>query len=313
MTEQALIPLESINAMEVFTGNGLDDLLAKIRADALSLVPDVSTASGRKEIASVAYKVARTKITIDDAGKELVSEWKKKSAEVDASRKKARDTLDALKDEVRAPLVAWEAEQERIASERREAEERAAAEAEIARQAEIARKEAELRAREEAIAKAEQEAAAKAAAEQAERDRVAREEQMRRDAEEKAKREASEAIAKAEREKAEAVARAEREAAAAAEAARLAAEKAERDRAEAVRQAELRAKAEADAKEAARLAEERRIKAEEDARAADREHRKSVNNKALKALVDEGIDAEAAKKVITLIASGVIPAVSIRY
>jgi hypothetical protein len=27
-----LIPIESVNAIEVFTGNGLDDLLARIRA-----------------------------------------------------------------------------------------------------------------------------------------------------------------------------------------------------------------------------------------------------------------------------------------
>ena len=309
MSEQALIPLESINALEVFTGEKLPELLARIRKDALSLVPDVTTATGRKEIASIAYKVSQTKVTIDDAGKELVSGWKKQAGEVDAGRKLARDTLDALRDEVRAPLTAWEAEQKRIADEQIATRLAAEAAAETARVAEIERKEAELREREAAIAKQEREAAERAAAEQAERDRAAREEQLRKDAEEKAKREAAEAIA-----------RAEREAAAALEAARLAAEKAAREQAEAVRQAELRAKEAAEKIERERLAEEQRkaaeaarIAREEAAKAADRNHRKDVNNKAFKALTDEGVESECAKKVITLIASGVIPGVSIKY
>lgn len=67
---------------------------------------------------------------------------KKQTGEIDAARKKARDTLDALRDEVRKPLTDWEAEQERIEQERKDAEERARAEAEAARlAAEIARKE----------------------------------------------------------------------------------------------------------------------------------------------------------------------------
>lgn len=315
-----LIPIESVNAVEVFTGGTLDVLLEKIRNDALSIIPDPSTPAGRKEIASIAYKVARTKTTIDDAGKELVSDWKKKAGEVDAGRKKARDTLEALRDEVRAPLDAWEAEQERIAREKAEAEAAEAARIEADRQAEIARKEAELRAREEAIAAAERASAEKAAAEQAERDRIAREEQMRAEAEARAKREAAEAIERAEREKAAAEAaakdseeRAARDKAAAEARAKEAAELAEREKQEAVRRAEQRAKEEAEAKERARLAEEARVRREEEARAADREHRKQVNNKALHAMTEEGIDQESAKKVITLIASGVIPNVSIKY
>ena len=76
MTEQALIPLESINAVEVFTGTKLPELLAAIRTEAMTLVPDVTTAKGRDLIKSTAYKVARSKTTIDDAGKELVERIK---------------------------------------------------------------------------------------------------------------------------------------------------------------------------------------------------------------------------------------------
>lgn len=299
----SLIPVESVNGIELFTGAGkLDDLLARIRQETITLVPNVETLTGRKEIASIAYKVARSKTVIDDAGKALVSEWKAKSATVDAERKKARDYLDALKDEVRQPLDEWEAEQARIEREKAEAEAQAKAAEEAAARAELERREAEVRAREEAIAKAEADRLKKERDEQAERDRVALEELVRKDVEVRAQREAVEAIA-----------RAEAETAAALQREKDAAERAEREKAEAVRQAEERARLDADAKERARLAEVARAEAEEQKRAANREHRKRINNAALAALEAEGVPAEVAKQVITLIASGVVPAVSINY
>lgn len=302
MTETALIPLEAINAVEVFTGGAMDDLLERIRQETVTLVPDVSTPTGRKEIASIAYKVARSKTTIDEAGKQLVADWKARAAKVDEARRKARDYLDALKDEVRKPLTEWEEEQARV---EREAQEKARLEreAEERRQREeLERREAELRAREEAIAKAEAAAAAKEAAEKAERERAEREERIRREVEERARREAEEAV---ERER-KAAERAQEEA-------RLAVERAERERAEAFRAAEERAKREAEERELARQAEAARQRAEDERRAADIENRRRVNNAALGALVTHGIDDETAKRVITLIASGQIPAVSIRY
>lgn len=298
----SLLPVESINAVELFTGNGLDDLLARIRSEAATLVPDVTTASGRKEIASMAYKVARSKTAIDDAGKELVAGWKKQAAVVDASRKKARDYLDSLRDEVRAPLDAYEAEEKRKEQEaieqarlKREAEE-------AARLAEIERREAAIREAEEKIAEAKRAEEERIAADAAAKARAEREESIRREAAEHAKREAAEALQRAEREKLEA----ER-------CAKEAAERAEREKAEAIRQAELRAQQEAERKDRERLAEQARIKAEDDRRAADREHRKAINNAALAALVENGIDAEAARKVVVLIASDSIPHISIRY
>lgn len=303
MDSNSLIPVETVNAIELFTGgNSLDDLLARIRQETATVVPDVSTDKGRKEIASLAYKVARSKTTIDDAGKTLVTEWKAKSAQVDASRKRARDYLDALKDEVRKPLTDWEEEQERIKQEAIDAERRAVEQAEAARRAELERKETELRAREEAIAKAEADARAKAQAEQAERDRVTREEQIRREAAEKAERDAAEAVARAEREAAEAK---ERE--------RLAAERAEREKQEAVSRAEERARREAEEREKARIAEEARVRAEEACKAANRSHRAKVNNEVMKALVKAGCDEKSAKAIVIAIAGDHIPHTTINY
>lgn len=124
-----LIKINSINAIEVFgQPEKLDEILKKIKDEALSFVPDLTTAGGRKEVASMAYKVSQSKTAIDNAGKELTAEWKKKSKAVDESRKAAREFLDNLRDQVRQPLTEWEeAEKARIEKERIEAEKKEAA------------------------------------------------------------------------------------------------------------------------------------------------------------------------------------------
>lgn len=111
MTEQAktdntqaqLVVIEPTTAVALFTeGQGVAELLADIRQKATSLVPDITTAKGRKEIASVAHAVARTKTYLDGLGKEQTDKFKEIPKRIDANRKQIRDTLDALKDEVRA-------------------------------------------------------------------------------------------------------------------------------------------------------------------------------------------------------------------
>ena len=308
-----MIPLESVNALEVFTGAKLDDLLAAIRKEAIALVPNTETVAGRKEIASQAYKVARSKTAIDDAGNALVADLKKQTGKIDSARKKARDTLDALRDEVRKPLTDWEAEQERIERERVEAEERARAEAEAARLVEIARKEEEIRAREEAVRVAEEAERQRVAADQAERARIEREALLLAEATENAKREAAAAIERAEREAREATERATREAAEAAKRIQEAAARAEREKAEAVAAAERRAQEEAERAERERQAKVDAQRKMDEARAADIEHLRSINRTAAAALVEAGLSQECAEQAITAIVLGKVPAVTIRY
>jgi len=110
-----LMPLNNLNALEVFQKDGLQPVLDKVAEEARSLVPDVSTEKGRKEIASNAFKVAKSKTYLDGLGKDLVSDWKGKAKVVDNERKRSREFLDDLKDEVRRPLTEWEqAEEARI-------------------------------------------------------------------------------------------------------------------------------------------------------------------------------------------------------
>ena len=119
MSTELMIELPKSNALQVFVEpNGIDPYLDKIRKEALSLVPDISTKKGRAEIASMAARVARSKTYLDEAGKNLCDQERAKidvtlQAVLD-SRKMIRAALDNLRDEVRKPLTDWEnAESER--------------------------------------------------------------------------------------------------------------------------------------------------------------------------------------------------------
>ncbi|WP_171858581.1 coiled-coil domain-containing protein [Citrobacter freundii] len=328
-----LVVIEKQNAMAVFTTKEqLDQIIEAIEEEARSLVPDVSTRKGRDAIASMAHKVARSKTYIDNAGKDLVAELKALPKQIDESRRIVRERLDALKDEVRRPLTEWEAEQERIkAEEAMNAMHAEALEMNIKFDQELAAKfEADHEMAllmNDAFDRDEKEKA-----EEAERQRIAREEELKRQAAEQAKRESEE---KAERERAEA-ARREAELKLRAEQAerdRIEAEqKAERDKKEAAERAERekqeaiaaeqrkaqeeaeRIKRETEQKEAARLAEEKRIADEQAKREADVKHRKTVGTNIVNALTNcTSLTREQAIEVLTALKDDLIPCAKIHY
>ena len=119
MANDLIIELPKSNAIQVFTEpGGIDPYLQKIREEALSHVPDLSTKASRAAIASISAKVARSKTYLEDAGKQLCDAERAKIdatlSAVMASRKRIKEELDALRDEVRKPLTEWEnAEAER--------------------------------------------------------------------------------------------------------------------------------------------------------------------------------------------------------
>ena len=112
--QSELIPIESPQektSLQIFTG-GLDAVLADIATQAKSVPLDVTTEKGRKEIASVAHKVSKSKVALDEQGKALVEGVKKQVAVIDSERKRAREFLDNLRDEIRKPLTEFEEREE---------------------------------------------------------------------------------------------------------------------------------------------------------------------------------------------------------
>lgn len=355
-----LIKIEPANALATFTTAGdapgkhagLDPILALIRARIDAFEPDMASDKGRKQIASMAFAVARSKSAIEDIGEGLAREAKALPKKIDAGRKYARDILDDWRDEVRKPLTEWEAAEE--ARIKRHVDAIAAIERagtpwpnatvadlresiatvesagqghaleEFADEYRIA-KESALRALREALARRETYEAEQAelatlraertvreAREAAERAEADRLEQLEREAE-TAAREAAIAAKRATEE-------AERKAAAELAAAEARA-RAEREAAQR-READLKAQTEAAEKRAAeteaRIKREAAEAAEREAaevrrREADREHRATVNRAAVVALVAASIPEDTAKTVISLIAKRAIPAVSISY
>ncbi|MEG2267901.1 MAG: hypothetical protein RSC68_26685, partial [Acinetobacter sp.] len=96
--------------------NGIQAIVDQIKAQVSSIVPDVTTAKGRKEIASLAYKVAQSKTASDAEGKKLKVQYTVINHKIDADRKLARDQLDAERDRIRQPLTDWEqVEKDRVA------------------------------------------------------------------------------------------------------------------------------------------------------------------------------------------------------
>lgn len=114
--ENELIVLQPITAVAVFgTEGGSESVIDAIRKQVEALKLDISTNKGRDQIRSVARKIASTKIALDEEGKTLKAGMQKTVDLVDAERKKIRDALDEMKEQVRKPLTDWEnAEKKRV-------------------------------------------------------------------------------------------------------------------------------------------------------------------------------------------------------
>jgi hypothetical protein len=344
-----LMPLENINAIEIFSEGGLDNLLEKIHKEAESHVPDLETDKGRKAIASVSAKVAKSKTYLDGLGKDMVSGWKNQAKVVDAERRKMRDDLDDLKVSIRKPLTDWEqAEKDRkdsiqkiineliesgsdavenylsrdlqtMVDRKSEIEEidTSAGFDELIDSAIYFRKEA-IEKLEIAIEKRKQHDSDQAELEKLrtealERERKEREDQLLKDREEREKRIADEAAENA-RKKAEL-----------AEAERTKRIEAEREEAIIEKEAaelaviEEKKQAKIDADNAAKAEREKieveRLREKEAAekREANTRHRKKINNEAVTSLMTAGLTKDQAINVVTAIAKGLINNVTISY
>jgi hypothetical protein len=349
VTDLAVIEIKPEQAPVLYAPNGLEEYLAEIREMAKE-VPDVTTKKGRDRIGSLARLVGSSKTAIEKPGRAYLKRLKEAVKPAEVELKRFADECDAIRDAILKPRAEWEVEQERIAAENQmlawheealemNTEFDAAAQVKFEADHEIALLLNEKFDRDAAEAKTE-----------AERKRIAHEEELKRQAGEQAKRDAEEAAqreidaaAARERDATLAKERVEREAKEQAELAernriaaeqqaeadkKAAAEKAEREKQEAIAEEKRKAQAEADRikreadeKEAARLAEEKRIADAAAARAANIEHQKTINNQVIAILTKAGISPECAKDCVIAIArnqnhvlaSGVTPPVQINY
>ncbi len=103
-----LVVVETLNALTVFAPGGVEDVLARLEKQARAAATDASTPANRKHLTSLAYKVARSKTALDKLGKDLAADAYAQWKSVTAERAIIRDRLDALADEVRKPLTDWE-------------------------------------------------------------------------------------------------------------------------------------------------------------------------------------------------------------
>lgn len=333
------------------TPGGTTELFERIAQEARSHVPDVTTKKGRDQIGSLALKISKSKTFIEKCGKELVAEQKAQIKVIDDDRIATVKKFDDLRNEILAPRDAWEqAEKDRIQAIQDKVSQFDSGRVDIGSPLSlIVSVIAEIEAIEidESFAEYQEQAKLqkyeclevlrkvqvdreKYEAEQAELERLRlaeqarlqqeRETQIALEATEKAQREAEEKA----RLEAERVEREKREAEQ-----RESILKAEKEAAE-LREQALKQKAIDDAKQA-EIAKQQAIEAErkrfeneqaakaeterkaEEARKADIEHRRWINNEVLIALKFQGFDEANAKKIISVIAKNQIPHVSIKY
>jgi hypothetical protein len=334
-TEEALVlkEVEVLPLEKLFERETIDPILERIKVECLAIPVNVNSERGRKECASLAYKIARSKGFIEDRHKELVGKEKRRLAEIDSEWKRIRETLDALKTEVRKPLTEWEKKEEdrTFAHEqhisRLEESVRIKVDsttAEIA--ARIALVEADDASRMEEFTERGEEAKAKALeylrswharsvqrdAEKVELERL-RVEKEKRDREDRERQIAEQATKDTESRAARQVQEAKDAAARAEQAAADLLAKTERDAEEARARAQREQEA-AVQRERERASNERRTaEAEEAKRESDRQHCAKINREAMDALVAGGVAKEAAKLAVQLIAKGQIPNVRISY
>ena len=308
MIEDGLVVIPQASIPTIFSCEGaILSIVRMIKSEAENFTPDLSTAKGRAEIKSRAYKVKRSKTILDDIGKDLTSEYREKVKNIDVLRKIARDQLDNISDLIRQPLDDWEAEQERIAREEAEAIERERqrleAEAKYLSDWDLAIIEDGYRTQQKKIA--EQEAELQKLRDEKE----AREKAELAKIEEESRKEKERLLAEKLRQEAEA------------EAERVAQEKIRI----AQEEADRKVQEEKDRQERERLAEEKRKEDEriaQEKREANKRHCAKINNEALDAIVlimadnHSGNKAEAkkiAKSIVEAIAKGMIPNVTISY
>lgn len=113
-TGTAPVVVGELNAVTVFAvEGGSQTVIDSIRKQVSALKLDISTEAGRKQIKSVVRTLGTKKRELDDAGKDLKADIQKQVDLVDGERKKIRDDIESLQEEIKKPLVEFEEREER--------------------------------------------------------------------------------------------------------------------------------------------------------------------------------------------------------
>lgn len=120
ITVEGLIKIKKLNIISTFSDNKkIQPMIDKVKKEVAVDSIDLKTKKGRDEIASRAYKVSKMKgAVVKQIIDPSVEEYKAAVKSVGAGKKHWNDEMDALRDEVRAPLNKWEAE-EKVSEEKR--------------------------------------------------------------------------------------------------------------------------------------------------------------------------------------------------
>lgn len=342
MTDKMLIDTKALVGSEVFAGEKptLNILVQSVHKAVAEFKGDTSTAKGRDEIKSMAFKVTKSKTAISDLGKEYLEPAKQALKDQGDNIKIAVADLDELAKKVRKPLSDWQEEQDRIASEidnrlevmsfiasvsDKESQYYIDGLAEVEsividdswgkkiNQAEMTKKNTIDAIKVKLDAALKHESDQRELEELREQNRIREEQITKENAERDAKQREEQAKLDEERRKRDEKERAEKAESDRIERERLAKEREDQIRLEEAEKAE-KAKDEAIEQERQRVEREtQRVTAEAKAREDNKEHKKKINNKAMNALIKLGLTKDDAKKVIEGIYLDKVPNVSIRY
>lgn len=97
-----------------YTAESLEDLFAKVKAEVEAHVPDIETVEGRKHIKALAAKISSSKTAIDKPMRDYLREIKALPKVVEKNARESVERFDALRDATLKPLNDAQAHQDAI-------------------------------------------------------------------------------------------------------------------------------------------------------------------------------------------------------
>ena len=107
-TETTALTMIPASALPTIIAADENDILGKLAAKVAAHKPDISTATGRDAIRSLAAEIASDKMKLIRLGKSLTEGWRESTKAVNAECNTIEARMDELKERVRAPLTEFE-------------------------------------------------------------------------------------------------------------------------------------------------------------------------------------------------------------